>query len=105
VSFCLVDCRPFVLSLLLLLQLFSMRCDAMQCYDLLFTFVFCRDLWFCFWPSSQPPQGFMVFFSELFYVICFRTFSLDTSIRFSRLSFGERIGDAVKSRFSGGFCG
>lgn len=24
--------------------LFSMRCDAMQCYGLLFAFVFCRDL-------------------------------------------------------------
>ncbi len=58
-SFCFVGWRPFALSLLLLLH--CSRCDVMWCYDLFFTFVFCRDLWFCFWPSSQPPQGFMVF--------------------------------------------
>jgi hypothetical protein len=64
VSFCLVDWKAF--CVVVAAALHCTRCDAMQCCDLLFTFVFCRDLWCCFWPSSQPPQGFMVFFWNYF---------------------------------------
>jgi hypothetical protein len=80
----------------------AMRCSVMICYLLLFSvgiFDFVSGL------HLSLLKVLWFFLSELFYVICFRTFSLDTSIRFSRLPFGGRIGEAVKSRFSGGFCG
>jgi len=89
------------LSLLLLyIVLDALRCSVVICYFLLFSvgiFDFVSGL------HLSLLKVLWFFFLELFYVICFRAFSLDTSIRFSWLSFGGRIGEVVKSRFPGGF--